>query len=204
MKRIGLTGSIGMGKSTALGMFEAFGAAVWDADAAVRRLYAPGGAGVGAVAARFPEAIEAGGVDRARLSRLVLGEPAALAALEAIIHPLVAADREQAIETAREAGADTIVLDIPLLFETLGESASEAFDAIVVVTASAATQRRRVLARPGMSAEKFEAILARQTPDDEKRRRADYILSSDQSKASMREDARTIFAAILARPSKTL
>ena len=173
--QIGLTGSIGMGKSTVAGMFADLGAYVWDADAAVRRLYAPGGAGVAPVEARFPGVVVGGAVDRERLSERVLGDETAMQDLEAIVHPLVAADRAALIDAAKDAGAAAIVLDIPLLFET---GAAAAFDAVVVVSAPADIQRARVLDRPGMTPEKFEAILARQTPDAEKRAKADYVVDT--------------------------
>lgn len=172
MIRLALTGSIGMGKSTVAALFAGHGVPVWDADAAVHRLYAPGGAGVGPVAARFPEAIRAGGIDRTALRPLV-AEPAALAALEAIVHPLVAADREAFL--AAHAAATLTVCDVPLLFETGGDAA---FDATLLVTAPPALQRARVLARPGMTEATFAMLLARQMPDRDKRARATHILET--------------------------
>jgi len=172
---IGLTGSIGMGKTTAAKMFADLGAVVWSADAAVHRLYEKGGAGAAAIADRFPDVIVDGAVDRGRLAARVLNDPDAMAELEAMIHPLVAADRRAVIEGARRAGAPAVVLDIPLLFET---GAADQFDAVVVVSAPADVQRARVLSRPVMTEAKFEAILARQLPDDEKRRRADIVIDT--------------------------
>ena len=175
MKRVGLTGSIGMGKSTVAAMFGDLGAAVWDADAAVHRLYAKDGAAVRLVAERFPDAIVDGAVDREALSRAVVGDAAALRDLEAIVHPLVGADRARFLDETQRSGVELVVLDIPLLFEGGYEAF---FDAVVVVSAPAEVQRRRVLARPGMTAEKFEAILAKQTPDAEKRARADFVIDT--------------------------
>lgn len=179
--RLGLTGSIGMGKSTTAGFFRAAGVPVWDADAAVHRLYAPGGAAVAPVAARWPQVRGAdGGIDRAALKPIVTADPAALAWLEAQVHPLVAADRAAFLAAAE---ADIVVLDIPLLFETGGEAD---MDATLLVTAPPELQRARVLARPGMTEETFRAILARQMPDAEKRARATHIietLSPDAARA---------------------
>lgn len=172
---VGLTGSIGMGKSTVAAMFADESALVWDADAAVRRLYAPGAAGFLAIKERFPEALGADGVNREKLSGLVLNDAAALGDLEALIHPLVGADRSGFIDEAARAGADIVVLDIPLLFE---KGSEKFFDAVVVVSAPADVQRARVLARPGMTEKKFRSILMKQTPDAEKRRRADYIIDT--------------------------
>ena len=175
MIKIGLTGSIGMGKSTVLAMFADLGAAVWDADEAVHRLYGKGGAGAKAVGAMFPEAIVDGAVDRAALAREVLGDAQAMQALEEMIHPLVGADREGFMQAAANSGAEAAVFDIPLLFENGTE---QFFDVTVVVRAPADVQRARVLARPGMSEQKFEAILALQTPDAVKRQHADYVIDT--------------------------
>ncbi|HPE31716.1 MAG TPA: dephospho-CoA kinase [Parvularculaceae bacterium] len=172
---VGLTGSIGMGKSTVLKMFEALGAAAWNADDAVHRLYAKGAAGALAVAKDFPEAIVDGAVDREKLAALVLGNPEKLRRLEEIVHPLVSDDRADFLARAESDHVDIVMLDIPLLFE---KSYEEMFDAIVVVSAPADVQRARVLARPGMTEAKFEAILAQQTPDAEKRARADYVIDT--------------------------
>ena len=175
MIRAALTGSIGMGKSTTAAMFAERGAAVWDADAAVHRLYAPGGAAVDAVSALVPQAVVDGGVDRGRLREAILADAALLPAIEAAVHPLVAADREAFLAAAEADGRSVAVCDIPLLFETGGAGA---FDAVIVVTACEAVQRARVLARPGMTEAVFSAILARQTPDAEKRRRADFVVDT--------------------------
>jgi dephospho-CoA kinase len=172
---VGLTGSIGMGKSATAEMFAQEGCAVYDADAAVHALYAKDGAAVAPLAAAFPDAIVAGAVDRAKLSALVLGDPEKLKALEEIVHPLVRAAQMRFLQEAREKGARVVVLDIPLLFETGGD---RLVDATIVVSAPAAMQRERVLARPGMSAEKLAAILAKQMPDQEKRKRADFVIDT--------------------------
>jgi dephospho-CoA kinase len=161
-----------MGKSTTAGFFAAAGAPVWDADAAVHRLYSRGGAAVAPLAAAFPQAVTDGAVDRSVLGGIVRASPAALARLEQIVHPLVRTDRDGFVA---QATADLIVLDIPLLFETGGEAA---VDATLLVTAPAALQRARVLARPGMTAAMFDAILARQMPDAEKRARANHIIET--------------------------
>jgi dephospho-CoA kinase len=192
MIAVALTGSIGMGKSTTAGLFGAEGAAVWDADAAVHRLYAAGGAAVPAVAALAPDAVADGAVDRARLRAAVLADAALLPRIEAAVHPLVAADRARFLAGARAAGATVAVCDIPLLFETGAEGA---FDAVVVVSADPAVQRARVLERPGMTAAAFEAILARQTPDAEKRARADFVIDTGRGP----DDARAQVRAVMAR-----
>lgn len=194
MIRIGLTGSIGMGKSTVLSMFESLGAAVWDADAAVHRLYAKGGAATADIAKEFPDAVEDGAVDRAVLARRVLGDRQALQLLEAIVHPLVAQDREAFTAAAAANGALAVVFDIPLLFENQAE---KFFDAVVVVSAPEKVQRERVLARADMTAEKLDAILELQTPDAEKRRRADYIIETGQPLEQTRLDVEAAYRDIL-------
>ena len=171
--RLGLTGSIGMGKSTTARLFGEEGCAVWDADAAVHRLYAHGGAGTDAIGAVYPEAVVEGAVDRGRLRELIAKDPHALGRIEAIIHPLVAQDRADFV--ARQE-ADVTVLDIPLLYETGGECE---LDAVAVVSAPPSEQRKRVLERGTMSASDFETIVARQVPDSEKRARADYVIEAD-------------------------
>ena len=170
---IGLTGSIGMGKSATSKMFQEAGAPVYDADAAVHRFYES--VAVEPIRAVFPSAIVNGRVDRAILSKLVLGDGAALKSLEQIVHPLVGLDRLGFLARSRERGAPACVLDVPLLFETGGD---RNVDVVVVVSASAEEQERRVLARPDMTKEKFLAIRGKQTPDDEKRRRAHYVVNS--------------------------
>ena len=169
---IGLTGSIGMGKSTTAAMFAARGVPVWDADAAVHRLYAPDGAAVQGIGALFPDAIVAGGVSRDRLKAHIAANPAALRQIEQVVHPLVAADRARFIEVTP---APVLLLDIPLLFET-GSDAE--MDLVVVVSTSAAEQEARVMARPGMTAQRFRAILEAQLPDAEKRARADVVIDT--------------------------
>ncbi len=186
---LALTGSIGMGKSTTAKIFADEGVPVWDADAAVHRLYSKGGAGVEAVRRLCPEAIRGGEVDRAALRRWVMQQPGALSRLEQVIHPLVAADREEFI---RSSTAPVLVFDIPLLFEKGSEGE---FDAVVVVSAPEEEQRRRVLARPGMDQETLEKILARQMPDAEKRRRADHVIITDTPENAVRQ-VRSILAGI--------
>ena len=171
--RLGLTGSIGMGKSTTARLFAEEGCAVWDADAAVHRLYAKGGIAVEPMSEAFPNAIEDGAVSRPRLKDILAKDPGALARIEGIVHPLLGQDRETFLETAH---ADIAVLDIPLLFETGGEGA---MDAVVCVTAPPDVQRARVLERGTMTEAQFEAILAKQLPDAEKRRRSDFIIVTD-------------------------
>ena len=187
--RLGLTGGIGMGKSTAAAMFRDLGHPVWDADAAVHRLYAPGGAAVAPVAAGFPGVLRDGGIDRAALKAALAADASGFARLEAIVHPLVAADR--AAFVADHADAPIVVLDIPLLFEN-GTQAQ--MDAVAVVSAPAGVQRARVLARPGMTEPAFQMILARQMPDADKRRLADWVIPSDTP-----EGARAAIVDICAR-----
>ena len=169
---IGLTGSIGMGKSTTAKMFADEGVPVWDADAVVSRLYAAGGAAVALIRDICPEAITDGAVERGILRDWIARTPSGLSRLEQAVHPLVAGDRANFIETT---ASDIVVLDIPLLFET---GAHDTVDAIVVVTAPAEVQRSRVMDREGMSEAVFETISAKQTPDAEKRQRADYVIES--------------------------
>ena len=173
MIRLGLTGSIGMGKSTVAAMFAARGVPVFDADAEVHRLQGPDGELVRAIEQLFPGTTGPEGVDRAKLSRAVLGDREKLAALEELVHPAVGLSREKFLD--EHARAPMVLFDIPLLYET---GRAEAFDAVIVVSAPPAIQRSRVLARPGMSAEKFESILARQLPDEEKRKRADFVIDT--------------------------
>ncbi|HUF86062.1 MAG TPA: dephospho-CoA kinase [Thermohalobaculum sp.] len=187
----GLTGSIGMGKSTALAMFAELGVPVWSADEAVHRLYGPGGTGAEAIRALLPEAVGAGGVDRARLRAAILADPALLERVEAAIHPLVEADRRAFLARARASGAALAVCDIPLLFETGAEAR---LDRVIVVSAPAAEQRARVLARPGMTGAALDAILARQLPDAEKRARADLVIDTGGPKAATRAQVRRILA----------
>lgn len=168
---LGLTGGIGMGKTTTAAMFAARGVPVWDADAAVHRLYAAGGAAVAPVAQVFPSALTEAGIDRGILKAVLANDPAQLAQLESIVHPLVAADRAAFI--AAHPDAPVILLDIPLLFET---GAEDAMDAVAVVSAPPEVQRARVLARPGMTDATLDLILSRQMPDAEKRARATWVV----------------------------
>ena len=191
MKIVGLTGSIGMGKSTTAKLFAEEGVPVYDADTAVHAIYREGGAAVGPVGAAFPGVVRDGAVDRAALSQQVTGDPEKLRALEAIVHPLLAEGRSAFFRAAQLAGAEAIVLDIPLLFETNGD---RGLDAVVVVSAPAAVQRERVMARPGMTEEKFAAILARQTPDAEKRARADFVIDTSAGLDAARAQVRTVLS----------
>lgn len=172
---IGLTGSIGMGKTETGRMFERLGVPVFDADNAVHQLYGPGGAAVAPVEAAFPGVVVDGAVDRAALAARVLGDDQAVRRLEAIVHPLVRDMRARFLDAARAEGRDMVVVDIPLLFETGGDAG---VDRTVVVSAPPAVQRERVLARPGMTEARFQAILARQMPDEDKRLRADFVVDS--------------------------
>ena len=183
--RLGLTGSIGMGKSTTARLFADEGIPVWDADATVHAIYAKGGAAVAPLAAIFPEAIRDGAVDRDRLKTLLQADTQALSRLESVVHPLVQASR-QAFLLAHQT-ADLILLDIPLLYET---GAEKDCDAVLVVTAPPDVQRARVLARGQMTAAQLDMILARQLPDAEKRRRADHVIQTlilEQTRAEVRK-----------------
>jgi dephospho-CoA kinase len=195
MKRVALTGSIGMGKSTTLGFFRDAGIPVHSADETVHALYA--GPAAPLIEAAFPGTVRDGVVDRQSLSRLVVGNEKAMKRLEAIIHPLV---REQELSfsaAAEKSGAALAVFDIPLLFET---GRSEMFDAIVVVSAPADLQRQRVLERPGMTAEKFEAILARQIPDALKRAKATYVIETGTGLESARNAVNTLIRELSGSP----
>jgi dephospho-CoA kinase len=176
--RVGLTGSIGMGKSETAKLFARLGLPVFDADAAVHLLYAPAGEGTAAIKPRFPQAVTAaGGVDRSRLADIIASDPAALRALETLVHPLVRKAEDRFVDAAAQRGDDLVILDIPLLFET---GRDKTMDAIVVVSAPEAVQRARVLKRPGMTAEKLAAMLERQVPDVDKRARADFVIETDK------------------------
>jgi len=190
---LGLTGSIGMGKSTTAELFRQAGAAVYDADAEVAAAYAKGGEAPRLIAEVFPEAVVDGAVDRARLSALLVERPGALGELEAIVHPLVAARRAAFVARARAQGVKVAVFDIPLLFE-IGADAE--MDAVAVVTAPADEQRSRILARPGMTPEKLELILARQTPDADKRARADFVIDTARGLDDARRQVRAVLDAL--------
>lgn len=184
---LGLTGSIGMGKSTTAQMFIDEGVPVHDADAAVHRLYA--GEAVPLVEALFPGTVKDGVVDRGKLAEAVVGNPEAIRRLESVIHPLVKADADRFIEEHRRKGTPIVVLDIPLLFE---KGNRHRVDKVVVVTAPPEVQRERVLARPGMTEKKFESILAMQMPDEEKRKQADFIVETGHGLDHAREAVREI------------
>ena len=192
---IGLTGSIGMGKSTTARFFEQAGVPVHDADSAVHRLYA--GAAAPVIEAEFPGVSGAQGIDRDKLAKRVLSDPEALRRLEGIIHPLVRREEVRFLDEAERAGAPIAVLDIPLLFET---GADRRVDAVVVVTAPAEMQRARALGRTGMTEEKFQALLAKQMPDAEKRRRADFVVDTSKGFDFAREQVHAILQAASTQP----
>jgi dephospho-CoA kinase len=191
MRRVALTGSIGMGKSTVAAMFAKAGIPVFDADAEVRRLQGKGGALVDAIEARFPGSTNNDGVDRDALSAIVLGKQGELAALEALVHPAVFEAREKFIASHQDE--PILLFEIPLLFETGGESA---FDHVIVVSAPAAVQRARALARPGMTESKLKAILARQVPDQEKRDRADFVVDTGTDMSTTEAQVAEIIACL--------
>jgi dephospho-CoA kinase len=195
---VGLTGSIGMGKSTVARMFADAGAMTWSADDAVTRLYAKGGGAVAAVGAAFPAAVAAAAVDRAKLADIVVKDKTELKRLEAIVHPLVGIDRRDFLKRARNAGAALVVLEIPLLFEG---GYARGLDAVVVVSAPEAVQRARVIQRPGMSEKKLKAILENQTSDAEKRARADYVIETGGSLEATREAVARVVADLRRRSS---
>jgi dephospho-CoA kinase len=188
---IGLTGSIAMGKSETARLFATEGVPVHDADAVIHKLYGKGGAAVEKIAGAFPGTVRDGAVDRAALSALVARDATALKKLEALVHPLVIQDRDAFLAEAK--GAEIVVLDIPLLLET---GADEGIDALVVVSAPQAVQRERALKRPGMTEEKFQALLVRQVPDVEKRARAHYVIVTDQGVEQARGQVKAVLAAI--------
>jgi len=192
-----LTGSLGMGKSRTAQFFAEQGVLVYDADAVVHELYA--NEAVPVIDRAFPGAVVEGKVDRVKLAALVLGDNAALARLESIVHPLVAARREKFLAEARANKAKAVLLDIPLLFETRGERVC---DAVVVVSAPAAMQRQRAFERPGMTEEKFGALHAKQLPDAEKRQRADFIVDTSQSFDHARAQVRDILRLIATMPRR--
>ena len=194
---LGLTGSIGMGKSTTADLFRRAGAAVHDADAAVHALYA--GEAVPLIEAAFPGATKDSAVDRTALGPMVIGKPEAMARLEAIVHPLVTKAREAFLDRARATGAPIAVLDVPLLLET---GCERICDAVCVVSAPAEVQRARVLARPGMTEEKLAGILARQMPDAEKRRRAHFVVDTSRGVPSARRQVGDIVRALAGREGR--
>lgn len=194
---LGLTGSIGMGKTTTAKMFAEEGVPVHDADAAVHRLYE--GEAVKPIEAVFPGATGNGRVNREKLGQRVLGDDIALKRLEHIVHPLVRQAEERFLAEAQKKGAKVALLDIPLLYETAGDKRC---DAVVVVSAPADVQRLRAFERPGMTAEKFEAILAKQTPDTEKRRRADFVVDTSKGLDAARAQVRDILKAIVKMPQR--
>jgi dephospho-CoA kinase len=196
---LGLTGSIGMGKSATAAIFRRLGVPVHDADAAVHDLYR--GEAAAAIGEAFPGTVAHGVVDRTKLGAAVLGKPEELQRLEAIVHPLVRARRDTFLATAARAGAPLAVLDIPLLFETGGDRDC---DAVLVVTAPAEVQRKRVLARPGMTEAKLDAILAKQQPDAEKRAKAHFLVDTSRGFASAEAQVASILACLAGRPGRVL
>jgi dephospho-CoA kinase len=196
---VGLTGSIGMGKTETAKMFARLGIPVYDADAAVHRLYEPGGAAVAEIAKEFPESIKDGRVDRAELTLRIAADKSALKRIEQIVHPLVGREQRAFLEDARAKGAKIVVLDIPLLFEGGGH---ERVDAIVVVSAPSHVQRERVLARPGMTEDKLDHILSRQTPDAEKRAKAHFVVETDKGLEHAFEQVKFIVAELEKRDRK--
>jgi dephospho-CoA kinase len=192
---LGLTGSLGMGKSTTAGFFAEAGVPVHDADAVVHRLY--DGEAAPAIEAAFPGTTVAGKVDRARLAARVVDNPEALRKLEAIVHPLVSDAKERFLREAQARGAKVAVLDIPLLFETGGD---QRVDAVVVVSAPGDVQRQRVLERPSMTVDKFDALLARQLADSEKRQRADFVVDTSQGFDAARAQVQAILRAVATMP----
>jgi dephospho-CoA kinase len=196
---VGLTGSIGMGKSETAKMFARLGVPVYDADAAVARLYDIGGAAVPEIEKAFPGTTRDARVDRAALRQRVVNDPAALKTLDSVVHPLVGAERNGFLESAIAQGADIVVMDVPLLYETGGHAR---MDAVVVVSAPAHIQRERVLARPGMSPELLDSILARQMPDEEKRAKAHYVVVTDMGLDHAFEQVKMIVAELRARRNK--
>jgi dephospho-CoA kinase len=197
MKILGLTGSIGMGKSTTAKLFAEAGVPVYDADATVHRVYQ--GEAAPAIEAAFPGTTSDGKVDRARLSAKVVHDPAAIRRLEQIVHPMLRSYHQKFLEDAEQAGAPVVVMDVPLLFETGGE---KRVDAVVVVTTAPEVQRERILARGTMTAETLDAILARQTPDAEKRRRADFVVDTSHGLDPVRARIRDILAEVVKMPQR--
>jgi dephospho-CoA kinase len=197
MRILGLTGSIGMGKSTTAKLFTEAGVPVYDADAAVHKIYE--GEAAPAIEAAFPGTTVGGKVDRAKLSAKVVHDPAAIKRLEQIVHPMLGASRQKFLDDAERSGAPVVVMDIPLLFETGGE---KRVDAVVVVSTDPATQRERILARGTMTSEALDAILARQLPDAEKRKRADFVVDTSHGLDPVRSAIRDILAEVVKMPQR--
>jgi dephospho-CoA kinase len=197
MRILGLTGSMGMGKSTTAKLFTEAGVPVYDADAAVHKIYE--GEAAPAIEAAFPGTTVDGRVDRAKLSAKVVHDQAAIKQLEQIVHPMLGASRKKFLEEAEASGAPVVVMDIPLLYETGGE---KRVDAVVVVSTDAATQRERILARGTMTNEALDAILARQLPDAEKRKRADFVVDTSHGLDPVRTAIRDILAEVAKMPQR--
>jgi dephospho-CoA kinase len=197
MKILGLTGSIGMGKSTTAKLFAEAGVPVYDADATVHRIYQ--GEAVSAIEAAFPGTTSDGKVDRAKLSAKVVRDPAAIQRLEQIVHPMLRSYHQKFLDDAEQAGAPVVVMDVPLLFETGGE---KRVDAVVVVTTAPEVQRERILARGTMTAEALDAIMARQLPDAEKRQRADFVVDTSHGLDPVRGRIRDILAEVVKMPQR--
>jgi len=197
---LGLTGSIGMGKSTTAKMFQEEGIPVYDADAVVHQLYDEGGAGVPIISELFPDSVTDNRVDRQKLGRMVVHDEQAMKKLETAIHPLVGKAQQQFLERARSDGKHLVVLDIPLLFES---NRTGVVDYTVVVTAPADLQKQRVLEREGMTEEKFEAILARQIPDHVKRQKADFIIYTDKGQEDARRQVRDLIKTLVEKDAKS-
>jgi len=194
---LGLTGSIGMGKSTTAALFREAGVPVYDADATVHKVYED--EAVAAVEAAFPGSTTDGRVDRQKLSAMVVGDADAIRRLEGIVHPMLRSHQQEFLDAAKQAGAPVAVLDIPLLYETGGH---DRVDAVVVVTTSAEVQRARILARDNMTADKLDAILMRQVPDAEKRRRADFVVDTSHGLEPVRQRIREILAEVATMPRR--
>ena len=197
MRILGLTGSIGMGKSTTAKLFTEAGVPVYDADAAVHKIYE--GEAAPAIEAAFPGTTVDGKVDRAKLSAKVVHDQAAIKQLEQIVHPMLGASRQKFLDDAERSGAPVVVMDIPLLFETGGE---KRVDAVVVVSTDPSTQRERILARGTMTSEALDAILARQLPDAEKRKRADFVVDTSHGLDPVRSAIRDILAEVVKMPQR--
>ena len=200
MKIVALTGPIGMGKSTTSAMFKDLGVPIWDADDAVHRLYAAGGAAIAPLQALVPDAIGPEGVDRSILTKKILQDPGLLKQIEASVHPLVGKDRADFLAAARQQGQPLVLVDVPLLFETGGEAY---VDAVIVVSCPREMQRARVLARPGMTDEKFASILARQTPDDVKRAKSDFVIDTGLGLDAAREQVGKVHTALMSPTDET-